>query len=87
MEKKKKNIGRNKGKMGRPPPDWLFDLNNQVYSTEQLVKLSEKTKSTVRFLMQKYCAEIKYTVINKKFKAYYTWNKEDFLRKISKNKN
>jgi hypothetical protein len=78
---------KNKGKMGRPPPKWLFDLNNKVYTTEELVKLSEKTKSNVRFLMQKYCAEINYKVNNNKFMAYYSWNKEDFLQKISQNKN
>lgn len=78
---------KNNGKIGRPPPDWLFDLKDGKYTTEELVKLSEKTKSNVRLLMQKYCEEINYTVNNNKFMAYYKWNKEHFLQKISKNKN
>jgi hypothetical protein len=84
MEKKTKNLGRNNGKIGRPPADWLFDLKDKVYTTEELVKITKKSKPNVQLLMRKYCLEINYEVQkNAKVIAYYKWNKNFFLQKLN----
>jgi hypothetical protein len=81
MEKKKKNLGRNNGKMGRPPPDWLFDLKNGKYTAEDIVKFAKKTKQNVRRIMKIYCSDVTYTIQNGVSVANYLWNTKKFLEK------
>ena len=75
------NRGRNDGKRGKPPPDWVLNLKNKHYDVPELVTLSQRNPRTVRNIMQKYAVEIEYIIADDgKSRATYKWNKEHFLK-------
>ena len=81
MDKKRTvNIGKNKGKMGRPPPDWLYELADGIYTVNDLMGYSKKSDGNVKGLMAKYAKEVTYVVQeNARSSARYHWNQKHFL--------
>jgi hypothetical protein len=87
-EKRRVNLGKNHGKMGKAPVKWLLDLENGVYSVHDLMKISKKSPSNIRSLMSKYAINVQYTVLqNGKSFANYQWDKKHFLEKFYGSKN
>ena len=70
-------------KIGRPPSKWLFNLEDEEYSMQELIKLTNKSKFRVSCAMKKYAKKISY---DDERKAIYSWNKEHFLNKLNDNK-
>jgi len=80
VEKRKINVGANNGKMGKPPPEWVLNLKNGIYTVEELIKISHKSGGNIRGLMSKYAKDVKYKVLaNGKSYANYAWDKDHFL--------
>ncbi|MES2614076.1 MAG: hypothetical protein V4591_01535 [Bdellovibrionota bacterium] len=80
VEKRRINVGANKGKMGKPAPQWVTDLQNGIYMVGDLVHLSKTSESNVKKIMAKYAKEIKYIVQpNGRASARYYWDHKHFL--------
>ncbi len=80
LEKRKINVGANNGKMGKPAPQWVTDLQNGIYMVSDLVHLSKTSESNVKKIMAKYAKETKYVVQpNGRASARYYWDKKHFL--------
>lgn len=79
-ERKKVNVGKNQGKMGRPAPDWLQELKDGIYTAKELSNISGKTFSNIGHMMQKYAKEISYVVQeNARSSARYHWDQKHFF--------
>ena len=80
-KRKKPNIGANKGKMGKPPADWVLNLKNGKYTTKQLIEITNKDSKLISFAMRKYAKNIEYEVSDKgRAIAIYEWNHDHFLK-------
>lgn len=73
-EKRKVNRGANKGKIGRPPPQWLINLPNGEYTAKQLEELSGRTNRTVRNVVQLHGVIPEYKFNGKAIEGIYKWN-------------
>lgn len=87
-EKRKINIGANKGKMGKAPPEWILNLKNGLYTVKELMASSKKTDSSVKKIMAKYAIKITYIVQeNGRASARYHWDHAHFLKLFYGDKN
>ncbi len=86
-EKIKINIGKNNGKMGRPAPEWLRELEDGIYSIAELEIISSRDSSNIMHQMKKYAKDVSYVIQeNARSSARYHWDREHFLTLISPKK-
>jgi hypothetical protein len=80
-EKRTVNMGINKGKMGRPPPPWLYELKDGIYTVKELMNFSKKSNPNVRNLMYKYATKVTHSIQqNGRSLAHYHWEHKHFLK-------
>ncbi|MES2615939.1 MAG: Rpn family recombination-promoting nuclease/putative transposase [Bdellovibrionota bacterium] len=83
-EKRKINIGKNNGKMGRPAPEWLRELEDGIYSIAELEIISSRDSSNIMHQMKRYAKDVSYVVQeNARSSARYHWDQEHFLTLIN----
>lgn len=85
--KRKVKISKNQGKMGRPAPDWLYELGDGIYTVNELMDFSKKSDGNVKGLMAKYAKDVSYVVQeNARSSARYHWDQEYFLKLTNQTK-
>lgn len=61
-------------KIGRPLPSWVIDLKKGEYSIDELMKISNTTRTNCLKQMKKFDVETIYKRINNRVCAFYRWD-------------
>lgn len=72
-------------KLGRPPASWLSDLKDGEYSVTELMQITNKPATTIRWIMNKYAKSVRYAANpnSKGIIVFYLWDCRYYLQKLN----